>query len=57
VRKKLKKHSKKIYAPIISCLNERGFNGPGMREVQNKVNKTLHIKLSLHHIVALFIFK
>jgi hypothetical protein len=54
---KLRKHGKVVCAPIISRLNKHGFNGLGMRGVQNKVNKALHIRLSLHYIVALYIFK
>jgi len=53
--KKLRKHGKGVCAPIISHLKEQGFNGPGMRGVQNKINKTLPIKLSLHHFIALCI--
>jgi hypothetical protein len=45
---KLRKHDKGVCAPIINHLNEQGFNGPGMRGVQNKIIKTEHIKLSLH---------
>jgi len=30
---KLRKHDKGVCAPIISRLNEQGFNGPGMRGV------------------------
>jgi hypothetical protein len=52
VRKKLRKHGKGVCAPIISRLNEQGINGLGKRGVHNKVNKTLHIKLALHHFVA-----
>jgi hypothetical protein len=54
---KLRKHGKGVCAPIISRLNERGFNDPGMRGVQKKRIKTVHIKLSLHHIVASYIVK
>jgi hypothetical protein len=31
---KLRKHGKRVCAPIISCLNKQGINGPGMRGVQ-----------------------
>jgi hypothetical protein len=54
---KIIKHGKGVCAPIISRLNEQGFNGPGMRGVQKKIIKTLHIKLSLHHIIASYIVK
>jgi hypothetical protein len=33
---KLRKHGKGVCAPIISRLNEHGFNGPGMRGVQEE---------------------
>jgi hypothetical protein len=33
---KLKKHSNGVCALIISHLNEHGFNGPGMRGVQEE---------------------
>jgi hypothetical protein len=54
---KLKKHGTRVCAPIISCLNEHGFNGLDMRGVQKKIIKTMHIKLSLHHIIASYIIK
>jgi hypothetical protein len=48
---KLRKHGKGVCAPIITRLNEQGFNGPGMRGVQKKIIKTVHIKLS--YIISL----
>jgi hypothetical protein len=33
---KLRKHGKGVCALIISRLNEQGFNGPGMRGVQEE---------------------
>jgi hypothetical protein len=35
---KIIKHGKGVCAPIISRLNEQGFNGPGMRGVQKENN-------------------
>jgi len=35
---KLRKHGKGVYAPIISRLNEQGFNGHSMRGVQKENN-------------------
>jgi hypothetical protein len=35
---KLRKHGKRVCAPIISRLNEQGFNDPGMRGVQEENN-------------------
>jgi hypothetical protein len=55
--KKLRKHGKRVCAPIISHLYEHRFNGPGMRGVQKKIIKTVHIKLSLHHTIASYIVK
>jgi hypothetical protein len=36
--KKLRKQGKGVCAPIISSLNEHGFNDPGMRGVQEENN-------------------
>jgi hypothetical protein len=35
---KLRKHGNGVCAPIISRLNEQGFNGPGMKGVQKENN-------------------
>jgi hypothetical protein len=35
---KLRKHGKRVCAPIISRLNKQAFNGPGMRGAQNENN-------------------
>jgi hypothetical protein len=35
---KLRKHGKRVCAPIISHLNKQGFNDPGMKGVQGENN-------------------
>jgi hypothetical protein len=49
--KKLIRHGKGVCAPIYSCLNEQGFNGPSVRGVHKKVTKIVYIKPSSPHML------